>query len=261
MSVVTTPMWRSGIGMARWAATIGFALALVALLMLAAGPVGWRAGWWHYRIGLQALMPYAGYIGLVAMGASAVALLLGAVRRDLARQAIVLAVLGLLAGGGAAYFPWHWNSLRGTYPRVNDVTTDPDRPPSLVFAEAMRKAEQGNPVAYGGAEIARVQKQAYPDIVPAMLDLAPAQAFERALVVAKGKGWTIVRTDAAAGIIEAGERSRWFGFTDDIAIRVGPAETGSRIDIRSSARQGRGDYGVNAARLRGFLTVLRDSAK
>ncbi len=258
MTAASTPALRPAAGLARGAAVLGFALAIAALLMLAAGPIGWRAGWWHYRIGLLTLLPDAGYVGLAAVAVSALALMFGA--RAIARRGLVLAVLGLLIGGTAAYFPWHWNNLRGLYPRLNDVTTDLDTPPSLAFAEAMRQAEHGNPVAYGGAKAAAVQRQSYPDIAPAMLDLPPPRAFDRALAVAKAKGWRIVKTDPEAGVIDANQQSRWFGFTDDIAIRVSPAGAGSRVDIRSAARQGRGDFGVNAARVRGYLAALREGA-
>src|SRR5205807_9349045 len=123
---------------------------------------------------------------------------------------LILAVLGLLIGGTAAYFPLHWNSLRRTYPRVNDVTTDFNNPPSLAFAVAMRQAEQGHPVVYRGAEPAAVQQKSYPDIAPAMPDLASGPAFERALAVARAKGWTIIKSEPEDGTIEATDRSRWF---------------------------------------------------
>lgn len=255
MSVATTPGLRTAAGLAGGAAVLGFALATIALLLLAAGPIGWRAGWWHYRVGLLTLMPDAFYVGLAAVAISVLALIVGA--RRIARGGIVLAVLGLLIGGAVAYFLLHWNSERSVYPRFNDVTTDFDNPPSLAFAAPMRQVEHGNPAVYGGAKIAEVQRKFYPDIKPVMLDLPPAAAFERALAAATAKGWTIVKTDPATGIIDADERSRWFGFTDDIAIRVSPAGAGSRIDIRSAARQGRGDFGVNAARVCGYLAALR----
>jgi len=47
------------------------------------------------------------------------------------------------------------------------------------------------------------------------------------------------------------------GFTDDIVVRVAPANSGSRIDLRSSSRYGRSDFGVNAERIRDYLTALR----
>jgi uncharacterized protein (DUF1499 family) len=255
MSTASIPAVRGGARFLYSVAVLGFVVAVAALLMLAAGPLGWRAGWWHYRVGLQTLMPYAGYVGIAGTAVSALALIFGA--RSIGRGGIVLAVLGLLIGGAATYLPWHWSNQRGAFPRVNDITTDFDNPPSLAFAEAMRKAEQGNPVTYAGTDPAAVQKKSYADIGPAILQLPPPQAFDRALAVATSKGWSIVKADPASGVIEASDRSRWYGFTDDIAVRVTAADGGSRVDIRSGARQGRGDFGVNATRVRDFLAALQ----
>jgi len=112
-------------------------------------------------------------------------------------------------------------------------------------------------VAYVGAKVAEQQRHAYPDVVPLTVGLAPDVAFARALDTAQRMGWTIVASDKPAGRIEARQRSRWMGFTDDIIVRVTPASSGSRIDLRSSSRYGRSDFGVNAARIRDYLTALR----
>ena len=40
------------------------------------------------------------------------------------------------------------------------------------------------------------------------------------------------------------------------SIRVVPAPTGSRIDVRSVSRVGRGDFGTNAKRIRAYLEKL-----
>jgi uncharacterized protein (DUF1499 family) len=229
-------------------------LGAAAVLLLAAGPAGWRAGWWSYRVALTTLMPYAFYCGLGAIGVSAAGLALSV--RAGARRGIAAAVPGLVLGAVAAYFPWHASEMRGVYPSMHDITTDAVNPPDFDFAAAMRQAEHGAPAAYPGPDTAAMQQKFYPGIEPAMLGLPPAQAFDKALGVAKGKGWTIVKADPAAGTIDAYDRSFWFGFTDDIAIRVSASQQGSRVDIRSGSRQGRGDFGVNAARVRGFLAAL-----
>lgn len=186
MTTASAPAPRVGVRLVHGAAVLGFVLAIAALLMLMAGPLGWRAGWWHYRVGLLTLMPYAGYVAVAGMAISALALIFGA--RTIARRGIVLAVLGLLIGGTTAYMPWHWHNMRGAYPRLNDVTTDLDNPPSLGFAEGMRKVEHGNPVAYAGAEPASVQKKSYPDIAPAMLDLPPGPGVRPGPGGGKGGG-------------------------------------------------------------------------
>lgn len=254
MTIATTAS-RDGRSLLRHMPLLGLALAAVAVLLLAAGPIGWRAGWWHYRFALQSLMPWAGYFGAAALVVSASSLLLG--RSRIAWRGIAIAVIAFIAGGLIAYVPWHYDTLRRTVPPVNDITTDTENPPAYVAVVPLRAAEGGNPPTYQGTKFAEQQKRAYPDIAPLLLALPPEAAFDRALATAQQMGWTIVVADKTAQRIEASDRSRWFGFTDDIVIRVVPAASGSRVDLRSSARLGRGDFGVNAARVRAYLSALR----
>jgi len=153
--------------------------------------------------------------------------------------------------------PWHYDQLRQTLPPIHDITTDPDNPPTFVAVVSLRQGEGVNSVGYEGAKIADEQRRAYPDILPLTVGLRPDAAFARALETAQQMGWTIVASDKLAGRIEASQRSRWMGFTDDIVVRVAPANSGTRIDLRSSSRYGRSDFGVNAERIRNYLTALR----
>ena len=70
-------------------------------------------------------------------------------------------------------------------------------------------------------------------------------------------GWEVVAADPAAGRIEAVATTFWFGFKDDIVVRVAPAGAGSLIDARSKSRVGVGDLGTNAQRLRAYLERLK----
>jgi len=70
-------------------------------------------------------------------------------------------------------------------------------------------------------------------------------------------GWKIVDAEKGEGRIEATDRTFWFGFTDDIVIRIIPNGAGSRIDVRSASRVGKSDLGVNAKRIRAFMRLMR----
>lgn len=234
-------------------------LAAVAVVLLALGPIGWRAGWWQFRFAFQALMPWAGYCGIAALAVAAVALLVA--RSRIEWRGVALAIVAFAAGLLIAYVPWHYDRLRTSVPPIHDITTDPDNPPAFAAVVAVRAAEGGNSVTYEGDKIAAQQRQADPDIAPLSLALPRDAAFNRALDVAQRMGWTIVADDDAAGRIEASDRSRWFGFTDDIVIRISPSGSGSRVDVRSSSRLGRSDFGVNAARVRNYLGALRTAAE
>ena len=60
------------------------------------------------------------------------------------------------------------------------------------------------------------------------------------------------------GRLEATARTFWFGFYDDVVVRITPANGGSLVDVRSVSRVGGSDVGANAARSRAFLDKLRD---
>ena len=142
-------------------------------------------------------------------------------------------------------------------PRIHDITTDTDRPPSFVSVVPLR-AGAPNPVEYGGPEVAAQQRQGYPDVQPLSLPSPPNQAFDRALAAARKMGWEIVASDPPSGRIEATDTTFWFGFKDDVVIRVAAAPNGSRIDVRSLSRVGLSDVGTNAARIRKYLAALRE---
>ena len=58
--------------------------------------------------------------------------------------------------------------------------------------------------------------------------------------------------------LEATETSELFRFKDDFVVRIRPFQDGgSRIDVRSKSRDGKGDMGVNAKRIQAFFSRLR----
>ena len=87
--------------------------------------------------------------------------------------------------------------------------------------------------------------------------LPPPQAFDRALAQVRELGWEISGSAPAEGRIEAVDTTFFFGFKDDVVIRLRPAEGGTRVDVRSKSRVGVGDLGANAARIRRLLDALR----
>jgi len=114
-----------------------------------------------------------------------------------------------------------------------------------------------NPAEYGGAEIAAKQAGAYPDLKTIPLSLPPEQAFGVALATAQRMGWRIVAAVPTEGRIEASDTTFWFGFIDDIVIRVRPEGNGALLDIRSVSRVGLSDVGTNAGRIRKFIARLK----
>jgi uncharacterized protein (DUF1499 family) len=230
--------------------------AALALLLLGLAPLGWRLGLWHYAIsfaliGLAALLAMAGAV-LAGIG-------LGFGRAALGWRGAALPALAVLLG--LAFLAAAWPIIQHGAVPIHDISTDLDNPPAFIAALPARQAEHAASAAYAGAALARQQRGAYPDIGPIVLAAAPAEAFALALATAKTMpGWTITASDPQAGRIEASQASFWFGFVDDIVIRVEAEGAGSRIDIRSLSRQGVADLGVNARRVRAYLAAVRRAA-
>jgi len=107
--------------------------------------------------------------------------------------------------------------------------------------------------------VAALQTKAYPEIRPVIINETPEAAFAKALETAKVMGWKIKETDQASGLIDATETSSWYGFKDDIAIRLGAsAGGGTVVNVRSVSRVGVSDLGKNAERIEAFLEVLSE---
>jgi uncharacterized protein (DUF1499 family) len=239
-----------------WLRRLGVLAGALALLLLALAPLGWRAGVWHYRISFS-LISLAGLLAIAGAIAAGVGLAFG--RATLRWRNAILPSLAVLLGLCVLIAIWQIKQ-HGAAP-IHDITTDLDNPPAFIVALPARRAEHAAPDAYAGIELARQQQAAYPDIRPTLLAVTPGRAFELALATAEAMpGWTITASDSQAGRIEASQASFWFGFVDDIVIRVGAAGAGSRIDMRSLSRQGRGDLGVNARRIQAYMAALKQAA-
>jgi uncharacterized protein (DUF1499 family) len=234
-------------------AVVGLIVAVFALLMVGgAGPA------YKLRLidltGAFVLIRWGAWIGL---GAAAVALV-GAwlTRPGTERRGFALALAGAVAGAVAFSVPFAMLQSAKASPPIHDITTDTENPPRFV---AMIPLRQGSPnaVEYQGEAIARQQRMAYPDIRPATIAEPPDRVFTRATNAARDLGWQIVAVVPADGRIEATDTTIWFGFKDDIVVRVTPTAGGSRIDVRSVSRLGQGDLGKNAARIRAYLQRLQ----
>ncbi len=143
--------------------------------------------------------------------------------------------------------------------RMHDVTTDLDDPPVFVLA-AREVANQGRDLSYpeGPSDTSQQQRRFYPDLRPLRLEVPAARALELARRAARAQGWTLLGDEGTGSAsFEAVDRTRIFGFADDVVVRVRPQGDGeSVIDVRSTSRDGTGDLGANAARIRAFLAAL-----
>lgn len=230
---------------------------LAALAALGAAAWGYREGHWDVGFALLKISQYAAYAGIAAFVLGLVGL--GAALPSGARRGIAVSLVGIVAGGGAAGVFGHQYHGVITNPFIHDISTDLADPPAF---QALLAAREGapNPPEHPGEGVALQQRAGYPAIVPLLVRSAPSETFEKALAIAEEYGWEIVGADNAALRIEAVDTSRFYGFKDDIVVRISPRAGGSLVDMRSKSRVGLSDVGVNAARIECFMTALGDSA-
>ncbi len=207
-----------------------------------------------YRLEVLPLsVAFAVFAGGVVIG-SLMALALGAslIRTGVDRQRpwVTIALFVVVSVTAA---PWVSVLSAVGAPAIHDITTDVLDPPQ--FVEAALHVAPGR-TDYGGEELAQQQREAYPDIAPIMVTESPDEAFSLALEVVRDMGWKLVASNAGQQRIEATDTTFWFGFVDDIVIRIRPDGVGSRIDVRSLSRVGVGDLGANASRIRRYRDAL-----
>ena len=239
-------------------ALLGFAVAVLAAVVMMAAALGYRLGLWSFRFALLTLTDYAAYAAFAGGAISLVGL-----GRSLPRSmpGMVLSVIGVAVGGYSCHTIYQqWITVKSV-PFIHDITTDTVDPPAFVAVVAAREAAGANPHDYAGEAVARQQECGYPDLTALLAEADPETAYDRALEVAERMEWEIVAADRALGRIEATDTSTWYGFKDDIVVRVLAADgdAGSRIDMRSLSRVGRSDVGVNAARIRAYLGALEEA--
>lgn len=163
---------------------------------------------------------------------------------------------GLLICGMASVFSIGFIVWGRRYPRINDITTDTANPPEFIAALSLTP-NHGRDMSYPGESFARRQQAAYPDIAPLRLPLPPANAFQLVKNVAEAMPrWQLARVEPDSLRVEGVAETPLFRFRDDFVIEVRAYSTGSLVQMRSRSREGKGDLGVNAQRIRDFFAAL-----
>jgi uncharacterized protein (DUF1499 family) len=220
------------------------------LLLVMAGP--------SYRIGLLSfgrattMLQWGMYLGVVGVAVGGLAAALAYRRRTWV--AVVTAAIACACSAAIWAVPFEWNRRARNAPPIHDVSTDLENPPSFEAILPLR-ADVAAPLDRAPI-VATHQREGYPDLAPVILPLPLDQAFTRALGAAQEAGWQIVTADKGSGRIEATDTTAWFGFTDDIVVRLTPWGAGTRVDVRSVSRDREHDMGTNARRIRRYLAAL-----
>lgn len=240
-------------------------LGILAIVVPVLGMVGTRIGWTAFQIGFLCLglglvfgsvaffSALVGHIIVFARG-------FGPLKDRPSKVHFRLAAGGLMGFAVASLVvALFLNALK--YPLIYDISTDVIDPPVFEAAIELRGMDS-NPLVFN-EEIAEVQQASYPNIKPYVHEtMTVNDAFDLAREVALEMNWEIIVEDTENTVLEAIATTFWYGFKDDVVVRIRQrgSNRGSIIDVRSASRVGVSDVGTNATRIREFLRLVEQRA-
>jgi hypothetical protein len=231
------------------AAKVMRVIAITLLILMPLSALGTRFGIWPYTLGM--LLFAAATLGSLLIQIIIAIWFLRKPATDtkrLLRHASFAALLPLLVVGSIMSSMVGGGGKGGA---IHNISTDQETPPQFSAAQQQRPADS-NPLAYT-AEIAEIQQSKYPELDSIRSQQTTAESFTKALATAKAMDWEVYAQSPTSGIIEAVDTTFWFGFKDDIVIRVQASDSGSQIDLHSVSRVGQSDMGANAKRIQAFI--------
>ena len=144
-------------------------------------------------------------------------------------------------------------------PPIHNISTDIVDPPQFRELVGQRLESGANPLVYDSEVLGPQQQAAYPWITTKTLNGAISDRTKEAAQIVENMGMDLVSLDPVEGVIEATDTTFWFGFKDDVVIRLRSTEASKvQVDIRSVSRVGQSDLGVNARRITEILAEFKN---
>ncbi|MEO0327622.1 MAG: DUF1499 domain-containing protein [Pseudomonadota bacterium] len=178
--------------------------------------------------------------------------------------------------------------LAAQYPLANDVSTNPFDPPSYLSADIKRQqlAEDGmNLVITYSDDYAQKIVTAYPQLQPRRYPASPERVYEAISAIIQENDWPVTGTSGVPELpqsngdssqetetstealedneallddieVEFLQRTPFFGFENDVVVRIMSEDQNTLVDMRVSSRWGKHDFGYNAGFIEKFLGQL-----
>lgn len=229
--------------------------SVVALVLLFLGPVGTRLGIWGFQTGLLVMIPAGALLAAIGLLVGLISIFVSKKRGFAGDPPILFTALAICA---VILVTMGMQFQKGTsVPAIHNISTDLSDPPQFTEAIIAARGEGSNPLEYDARKIGPQQQAAYPAVTTLAVGQPKAATVSAAVATLEDMGLEMVNVDAEAGIIEATDTTFWFGFKDDLVVRVRETATGSEVDVRSVSRVGLSDLGANAARILKVLGGIR----
>nr|WP_070960172.1 DUF1499 domain-containing protein [Hyphomonas sp. Mor2] len=272
-------------------AVFALCASIFTILWFAVAALGTKWGWWPWQVGLgQMTIGVGPRIALAAVVVSLAAQVIALIKAP-RKQAFILALVATLIAAFTLFRLAGMGAQAAALPPLHDIQTDWSDP--IQFSETLMtaRADQGetNPVldaptvpdyaearwpGTAGRLVSELQEEAeraegsrgtvYPTLQSIYFDQSPDDVAELVERTMRKRGWKIVTPAPVNGntgddvLVEATHTSGWFGFKDDVVVRVQPGDGHTKLDIRSTSRVGLSDLGANAKRVYGLMIELED---
>ena len=229
------------------------AASVIFVLVLVSGPLGYKFGWLLLSPSIISLL--VGLLGVILVALSSLVMLSVAIKYKLTVDRNFLLV-GLLVSLFPKIFivPQAINGLSA--PKINDISTDTSSPPlfdKLLITQIDNNELSLSQYALSKEERIKIQNHSYPELKTLSSSLDFDSALIRSAALLRHQGLEVINIDEDKGIIEAVDTTFWFGFKDNVVVRLKSHGSGTKVDIRSASRIGLRDFGKNAERIRRFL--------
>lgn len=279
-------------------AIFALCVSIFAVLWLMIAALGTKFGLWPYQVGLQQMTGRIGFpISALALLLALIAQVISLIKYP-RKQAFMVALAATLIAAYCCGRLASGMITAISLPPIHDVQTDWGTP--IQFSEALmqQRANDGaenavtdapviaewakdNWPSLNGRLVSEVQEEAelqsvsedgniresvYPKLDPLYFNANPAEIAAHVETLVSRRGWEIVSAAPESGDIsepiqiEATATSGWFGFKDDVAVRIRIESGATRVDMRSISRVGLSDLGANAKRVYGLMMELQDKA-
>ncbi len=242
---------------------LSLTLSLLVPIWFVLAAKGSTWGWWSWQTGLMKLtMGWGIKLMMIAAVLALITLLMTLIIKP--RSGIIIAIIALLIPVSGMVYGNQIKTKAGGLPFIHDVSTDTVNPPEFSEVVLAARGSESNPSHYIGKTIPRgeqlvsaAQREGYPDLSTVTIASGVDEVYQLALKAVESMGWEIHTKDQDAGIIEATDTTFWYGFKDDVIVRLTAIdEANTALDVRSLSRVGGSDIGKNADRIEQLIQAV-----
>ena len=238
-------------------------LSLLLPVWFALAAKGSTWGWWTWQTGLMKLtMGWGIKLMMIAVVLALLALIASFIIKP--RNGIIFAIIALLIPVSGMVYGKQIRTKAAGLPFIHDVSTDTNNPPEFSDVVLAARGSDSNPPHYLGKKIPRgeqlvadAQRDGYPDLTTMNVNANIIDVYNSTLAAIESMGWEIHTQDQATGVIEATDTTFWYGFKDDVIVRLTAVDdVTTAMDVRSLSRVGGSDIGKNADRITQLLQAV-----